>query len=196
MNSPSPSILSSLSVQVRAGNLQDLVYKGGQAGVTRATVTITFDNSDTRQSPLGYESYEEITVSRQVLSLSLSSSISFSWHPETRIFFLLSLHVSVPSPISSLSSPEIEISQSFSLSLFTLSSELMGSFNSTQHLRMVDFTTDTLSHTLYSSFSLSNNSLLLVTANVPLQWALRLAGNSTRVLFALRCSTESERQIV
>ncbi|CAI8055739.1 Structural maintenance of chromosomes protein 2 [Geodia barretti] len=51
--------------QVRAGNLQDLVYKGGQAGVTRATVTITFDNSDSRQSPLGYETYEEITVSRQ-----------------------------------------------------------------------------------------------------------------------------------
>lgn len=51
---------------MRAGSLQELVYKGGQAGVTKATVTITFDNSDKRQSPLGYESYDEITVSRQV----------------------------------------------------------------------------------------------------------------------------------
>lgn len=42
------------------------MYKGGQAGVTKATVTITFDNHDKKQSPLGYESYDEITVSRQV----------------------------------------------------------------------------------------------------------------------------------
>ena len=53
-------------VQVRAGSLQELVYKGGQAGITKATVTITFDNRDKKQSPLGYESYDEITVSRQV----------------------------------------------------------------------------------------------------------------------------------
>lgn len=42
------------------------MYKGGQAGVTKATVTITFDNRDKKQSPLGYESFDEITVSRQV----------------------------------------------------------------------------------------------------------------------------------
>ena len=46
--------------------MQELVYKGGQAGVTKATVTITFDNTDKKQSPLGYESFDEITVSRQV----------------------------------------------------------------------------------------------------------------------------------
>ncbi|XP_038075031.1 structural maintenance of chromosomes protein 2-like [Patiria miniata] len=53
--------------QVRAGSLQELVYKGGQAGVTKATVTITFDNRDKKQSPLGYETFDEITVSRQVV---------------------------------------------------------------------------------------------------------------------------------
>jgi len=58
--------ISNLS-QVRASSLQELVYKGGQAGVTKATVTITFDNSDKKQSPLGYESFDEITVSRQVV---------------------------------------------------------------------------------------------------------------------------------
>ncbi|XP_055956188.1 structural maintenance of chromosomes protein 2 [Patella vulgata] len=52
---------------VRAGNLQDLVYKCGQAGVSKATVSITFDNHDKKQSPLGYEQYEEITVTRQVV---------------------------------------------------------------------------------------------------------------------------------
>ena len=32
--------------QVRVGNLSELVYKQGQAGVTKATVTIVFNNSD------------------------------------------------------------------------------------------------------------------------------------------------------
>ncbi|KAK2569628.1 Structural maintenance of chromosomes protein 2 [Acropora cervicornis] len=58
--------ISNLS-QVRANSLQELVYKGGQAGVTKATVTITFDNTDKKQSPLGYETFDEITVSRQVV---------------------------------------------------------------------------------------------------------------------------------
>ena len=56
----------SFVLQVRASSLQELVYKGGQAGVTKATVTITFDNSDKQQSPVGYEMYDELTVSRQV----------------------------------------------------------------------------------------------------------------------------------
>ena len=52
--------------QVRASNLQDLVYKNGQAGITKASVSITFDNSDKKQSPLGFEVHDEITVTRQV----------------------------------------------------------------------------------------------------------------------------------
>ena len=52
--------------QVRAANLQELVYKQGQAGVTKATVSILFDNSDRSRSPLGYEDCPEITVTRQV----------------------------------------------------------------------------------------------------------------------------------
>ncbi|KAM4878827.1 structural maintenance of chromosomes protein 2 [Sylvia borin] len=53
--------------QVRASNLQDLVYKNGQAGITKATVSITFDNSNKSQSPLGFEANDEITVTRQVV---------------------------------------------------------------------------------------------------------------------------------
>ena len=51
---------------MRASNLQELVYKNGQAGISKATVSITFDNSDKKQSPLGYEQYNEIAVTRQV----------------------------------------------------------------------------------------------------------------------------------
>ncbi|XP_014675527.1 PREDICTED: structural maintenance of chromosomes protein 2-like [Priapulus caudatus] len=53
--------------QVRASSLQELVYKGGQSGVTKASVTVTFDNSDRSQSPVGYELCAEITVTRQVV---------------------------------------------------------------------------------------------------------------------------------
>jgi structural maintenance of chromosome 2 len=49
-------------------NLQGLVYKKGQAGVTKASVTIVFNNSDTKESPVGYEQYKEITVTRQVFA--------------------------------------------------------------------------------------------------------------------------------
>ncbi|KAM0926097.1 hypothetical protein ACQ4PT_003918 [Festuca glaucescens] len=53
--------------QVRATSLQELVYKQGQAGVTKATVSIVFDNSDRARSPLGYEDSAEITVTRQIV---------------------------------------------------------------------------------------------------------------------------------
>ncbi|GMY07815.1 structural maintenance of chromosomes protein 2-1-like [Fagus crenata] len=53
--------------QVRASNLQELVYKQGQAGITKATVSVVFDNSDRTRSPLGYEDHREITVTRQIV---------------------------------------------------------------------------------------------------------------------------------
>ncbi|KAH7722718.1 Structural maintenance of chromosomes protein 2 [Aphelenchoides avenae] len=53
--------------QVRAHNLADLVYKQGQAGVSKATVTITFDNTDPKQTPIGYERCKEIIIRRQII---------------------------------------------------------------------------------------------------------------------------------
>ena len=53
--------------QVRASTLQDLVYKQGQAGVTKATVSITFNNEDKANSPVGYEHCDKLTVTRQVV---------------------------------------------------------------------------------------------------------------------------------
>jgi len=52
---------------VRVNSLQELVYKQGQAGIQKATVTIVFDNHDRSQSPVGYEQFDTITVTRQVL---------------------------------------------------------------------------------------------------------------------------------
>jgi len=53
--------------QVRVSTLQELVYKQGAAGVTRASVTIVFNNSDRAASPVGFEEHEAITVTRQVV---------------------------------------------------------------------------------------------------------------------------------
>ena len=51
---------------MRAQNQQDLIYKRGQAGITKASVTIVFDNSDRSTSPVGLENCKQITVTRQV----------------------------------------------------------------------------------------------------------------------------------
>ncbi|KIL68343.1 hypothetical protein M378DRAFT_158891 [Amanita muscaria Koide BX008] len=51
---------------MRAANQQDLIYKRGQAGITKASVTIIFDNSDRSKSPTGYEQCKQITVTRQI----------------------------------------------------------------------------------------------------------------------------------
>ena len=52
---------------VRASNLQDLIYKRGQAGVTKASVTIVFNNSEISKSPIGFETCTTISVTRQII---------------------------------------------------------------------------------------------------------------------------------
>ncbi|KAG8235123.1 hypothetical protein J437_LFUL014386, partial [Ladona fulva] len=52
---------------LRAGMLQDLVYKGGQAGITKASVTLKFNNKDKEQAPVGYAQYDEIVITRQIV---------------------------------------------------------------------------------------------------------------------------------
>lgn len=58
--------ISNLSA-VRATQLQDLVYKKGQAGINKASVTLVFDNSDTAKSPHGYSDAREISITRQYI---------------------------------------------------------------------------------------------------------------------------------
>lgn len=52
---------------MRATSLQDLVYKRGQAGITKASVTVVFDNSNPAQSPIGYVDCPQVTVTRQIV---------------------------------------------------------------------------------------------------------------------------------
>ncbi|KAF5319361.1 hypothetical protein D9619_008670 [Psilocybe cf. subviscida] len=53
--------------QMRCQNLQDLIYKRGQAGITKASVSIVFDNSDPATSPAGKTHQKQITFMRQVI---------------------------------------------------------------------------------------------------------------------------------
>lgn len=57
--------LSNMSL-ARCNNLRELIFKNGQAGVTKAVVTVTFDNSDKEQSPMGYDKEKEIVIRREV----------------------------------------------------------------------------------------------------------------------------------
>lgn len=56
-----------LMTVVRAQNLQDLIYKRGQAGVTKASVTIVFDNLEVLKLPIGFELHPRISVTRQIV---------------------------------------------------------------------------------------------------------------------------------
>lgn len=58
--------ISSMST-VRASNIQDLIYKRGQAGITKASVTIVFDNTDKSKSPIGFTTSHKISVTRQIV---------------------------------------------------------------------------------------------------------------------------------
>lgn len=68
---------------MRASNLLDLIYKRGQAGVTRASVTIVFDNSDKSKAPVGFEKMDEISVTRQI-ALNGTSKYLICGHRSTQ----------------------------------------------------------------------------------------------------------------
>ena len=57
---------------MRAQNQVDLIYKRGQTGITKASVTIVFDNTDRATSPVGLENSPSITVTRQIALPNIS----------------------------------------------------------------------------------------------------------------------------
>merc|ERR1712187_735506 len=59
--------ISNLS-KIRVSNMQELLYKQGQEGTKKASVTINFDNCNPKSvhSPIGYENFEEINITRQI----------------------------------------------------------------------------------------------------------------------------------
>ena len=60
--------------------MQDLIYKRGQAGVNKASVTIRFNNEDKNNSP---ETIKEVNVTRQVSNKIMSKYKSFiKWNCE------------------------------------------------------------------------------------------------------------------
>lgn len=76
--------ISNLS-QVRVSSLQELVYKNGQAGVTKASVSVVFNNEDKSRSPVGFESLDEITVTRQVVIGGRNKVPSLRMHYKLKI---------------------------------------------------------------------------------------------------------------
>uniref|UniRef100_A0A0K0DTY4 Structural maintenance of chromosomes protein n=1 Tax=Strongyloides stercoralis TaxID=6248 RepID=A0A0K0DTY4_STRER len=69
---------------VRCQKMDDLVFKQGQAGVTRATVTLTFNNSNKLASPIGYEKEDVIRVTRTAV-VNGRPSISINGHTCTMV---------------------------------------------------------------------------------------------------------------
>jgi structural maintenance of chromosome 2 len=59
--------LTSLS-HARVSSLQELIYKFGHAGITKAIVTLILDNSNKAHCVPGYEQFKIMTVARQVIS--------------------------------------------------------------------------------------------------------------------------------
>ena len=84
----------------RCNNLRELIYKNGQAGVTKANVTINFDNSDTNLSPMGFSQYSEIVIRREVNINSRSkywiNGFSSNNQQVTDLFHSVSLNIHNP----------------------------------------------------------------------------------------------------
>jgi len=91
--------ISNLS-QVRVGNLSELVYKQGQAGVTKASVTVVFNNADKSSSPVGYEAHDKITITRQIViggrNRYLLNSHNVQQNQIQNLFHSVSLNVNNP----------------------------------------------------------------------------------------------------
>jgi len=91
--------ISNLS-QVRVGNLSELVYKQGQAGVTKASVTVVFNNADKSCSPVGYEAHDKITITRQIViggrNRYLLNSHNVQQNQIQNLFHSVSLNVNNP----------------------------------------------------------------------------------------------------
>lgn len=82
------------------GNLSELVYKQGQAGVTKASVTVVFNNDNKSCSPVGYEMHDRITITRQIViggrNRYLLNSHNVQQNQIQNLFHSVSLNVNNP----------------------------------------------------------------------------------------------------
>ncbi|KAJ3123651.1 Structural maintenance of chromosomes protein 2 [Nowakowskiella sp. JEL0407] len=67
---------------LRVDKLQELIYKKGQAGVTKASVTLMFNNDDKDRSPIGYSNESTIQVQR-VIQLGGKTKYLINGHTAT-----------------------------------------------------------------------------------------------------------------
>ncbi|KAG5518532.1 hypothetical protein PMAC_002928 [Pneumocystis sp. 'macacae'] len=81
---------------VRAQNLQDLIYKRGQAGVTKASVSIVFDNSDPKKSPIGFEDQSQITIIMGGMSKYLINGHRAQQQTVQNLFHSVQLNINNP----------------------------------------------------------------------------------------------------
>eukprot|EP00929_Paragymnodinium_shiwhaense_P006643 TRINITY_DN11047_c0_g1_i1.p1 TRINITY_DN11047_c0_g1~~TRINITY_DN11047_c0_g1_i1.p1 ORF type:complete len:1201 (+),score=447.04 TRINITY_DN11047_c0_g1_i1:84-3686(+) len=86
--------------QVRCGTLNELVYKQGQAGVTKASVTMVLNNKDKSRGPVGYDEYDKITITRQIViggrNRYLLNSHTVQTNQIQNLFHSVSLNVNNP----------------------------------------------------------------------------------------------------
>lgn len=54
------------SRRMRVESLQDLIYKRGQAGITKAVVTLILNNENKRKAPVGFKQQDKLIVARQI----------------------------------------------------------------------------------------------------------------------------------
>ena len=84
----------------RVSNLRELIYKSGQAGVIKASVAITFDNTDKENCPPSYENYPEIVVRREVNLQSRSkyyiNGFAAQGNQVTDLFHAVQLNINNP----------------------------------------------------------------------------------------------------
>ena len=85
---------------VRASNLKELIYKKGTAKVKEASVTIIFDNSIKRLSPVNYETYDEISVTRRITDMDKNKYLinGKNTQAEKVKSMFLSVHLNVNNP--------------------------------------------------------------------------------------------------
>lgn len=84
----------------RVSNLRELIYKSGQGGVIKASVAITFDNTDKENCPPSYENYPEIVVRREVNLQSRSkyyiNGFAAQGNQVTDLFHAVQLNINNP----------------------------------------------------------------------------------------------------
>ena len=84
---------------IRVEKMQELVYNGGKSSVTKASVTLKFDNSDKNMAPPNYIDCDTITVTRTIENNKVKCFINGKTETQERVrdlFTSVKLNVNNP----------------------------------------------------------------------------------------------------